>query len=602
MSWLQKIHFLAPLTLLLMLTACAHNGRPVIASDVESYLMEMVSWKDFSPLKNPSRSPEDMSKNECSGELVNGVCEEKLQLDNAQYSCTTTKHTITDDPEKLVMYSPDVEILWPGALIQGKSYKEPGSLLGLPIRERTPIKVSIPALATEKNFTLVEHPDQAEVAQAIGSMIGDATMKDLKTPSTIRFYMKRYDSEEEFALSAGISGKYLGFSASASTDIERTASETTVGVHLYQKMYEVVVEPPQTPYHFFSPDFTLEMLQEQIELGRIHKTENIPVYVSNVVYGRMMMFTVTSTASEAKIRTALNASYRGLLAAGDVRLEVGYEKLLDEAKISITSLGGHAPATQAMIRTGNWEEYFSKDAPISSALPLSYTFRNLGDGSIAKASESTTYYLRECSLASGDYILASFEYGTEKWQTPGAAANDPNWVEWHKDRNSISGNYIKASDLEGDFYCFKAPIEGFLELLNASYYEGELSYWIRTEAINKDAIYAPEWEFYGDHIELVGRNGVRLAYNPGTDSFPEPIKYKDCAGFTKWHKLSIPLKATKTPPCWKNLKTGKCAEAETIKEVLAEVIDLRIRGEYWIAGKDCTALDEVKIVKPKTKK
>jgi hypothetical protein len=344
------------------------------------------------------------------------------------------------------------------------------------------------------------------------------------------------------------------------------------------------------------------MLREQIELGRIHKTENIPIYVSNVVYGRMMMFTVTSTASETDIRAALNASYKGLMAKGEVKLETKYEKLLDEAKISITSLGGDAAATQAMIRTGNWSEYFKKDAPLSSAAPLSYTFRNLGDGSIAKASESTTYYLRECSLASQDYILASFENGTENWKTPGAAANDPNWVEWIKDTDSIKGNYIKASDLEGDFYYFKAPIEGFLELINNDYYEGELTYWLRTEAKGEKAKYDTDWDFYGEHIELVGSNGVKLTYNP--DSFPKPEKYKkaNSAGFTKWHKFSIPLKATKDPPCWENLKTGECAEVETIKKVLAEVIDLRIRGEYWFGDIDDAGLDEVRIVKPKTKK
>lgn len=69
------------------------------------------------------------------------------------------------------MYSPDVEILWPGALIQGESHKNPrGSLRGLVIKERDSINVSIPSLVTGDNFRRVK-PNQAIVASAIGEMV-----------------------------------------------------------------------------------------------------------------------------------------------------------------------------------------------------------------------------------------------------------------------------------------------------------------------------------------------------------------------------------------------------------------------------------------------
>lgn len=609
MSWLRKTKFLTPLTLLFIMNACTHYPKTdVISPEVESYLMEVDSWKDFSPLKNPSQSEEDIFANECTGTFENDMCKEEIEMDNAQYSCTTKKYTITDTPEKIVMYSPDVEILWPGALIQGKSHKEPGSLLGLIVRDRTPIKVSIPALTNpeDQNFREVKHPDQAEVMKAIGEMVGKATIRQIKAPSTIHFEMRKYHSEQEFALSTGISGKYLGFRASASTDIERKASETTIAVHLYQKMYEVVVEPPSTPYQFFSTEFTMEKLQEQINLGKVHKTKNIPIYVSNVVYGRMMMFTLTSEASEADIKAALNASYSGLMARSKARLSFKQEQLLNEAKISITSLGGDAAATQAMIRTGNWSEYFKEDAPLSSAAPLSYTFRNLRDGSIAKVSESTTYYMRECSLKSKDFILASFENGTENWKVPGAKGTgqgEPELVEWLKSAFSIKGNFIRAQDSDGECYYFKAPIDGFLEFINKDYYGGTLSYWQSTQSRNgPKGKYQPYNRYYGDHIELVGANGITLTYI--IDSFPMPEnytrRYEEVKGlFTKWHKFSIPL-SSRGKYCWKK-KDGNCADVTDIKGVLAEVISLKIRGEYWFGGViDYTAIDEVKIAKPQS--
>ena len=104
------------------------------------------------------------------------------------YQCTTTNFSMADTPEKIVMFSPDRELLWPGSLIQGKSHRDGvGSLLPLTIRERTPIKVSIPSLANEDNFRSVGNPDQAVVNQAIGSMIFNATTANLVTPSTSFF-------------------------------------------------------------------------------------------------------------------------------------------------------------------------------------------------------------------------------------------------------------------------------------------------------------------------------------------------------------------------------------------------------------------------------
>ena len=315
-------------------------------------------------------------------------------LYNVTYSCQQTPYTLTENPEQIVIYSPDLEILWPGALIQGQSHKDPiGSLRGLVINERDSINVSIPGLATGSNFRRVK-PNQAVVASAIGEMIGYATADGLSAPSSITFSMETHYSERQIALSMGISGKYLGFSGSASGSFDRNQSETTVTVQFYQKMYEVVVEPPQTPAAFFSEAFTPAKLKEQVDLGRMGP-DNLPVYVSNVVYGRMMMFSLTSSASETEIRAMLNAAYDGIGGNVKANLSAKHKSILESSKIAITSLGGDADATISMIRSGNWKDYFTDSAPLTSASPLSYTFRNLGDGSIAKITETTEFSISE---------------------------------------------------------------------------------------------------------------------------------------------------------------------------------------------------------------
>ncbi len=387
-----------------LLLSCSKNTVEPPSStvnNVDEFLEDLPSWSEFSPLEL-SQGPDSTGPTERLPDETVDVKEydedgNVIIIPDVTYMCTSTPYTLKDNPEQIVMYSPDVELLWPGALIQGKSYKDGlGSLLGLIIRERTSIKVSIPSLANNDNFREVANPDQAEVSQAIGSMIGNATAQGLSTPSTITFKMESFYSEQEYALSVGLSGRYLGFSASATGDFSRNASETTITAHFYQKMFEVVVAPPQTPGAFFSEAFTEEKLQEQVNLGRIG-ADNIPVYVSNVVYGRMMMFSFTSSASETDIRATLSAAYNSIGGDVNANLSAKQRSILSEAKIAVTSLGGDAEATIAVIRSGNWADYFTDNVPLTSAAPLSYTYRSLTDGSIAKVTETTEFNITECT-------------------------------------------------------------------------------------------------------------------------------------------------------------------------------------------------------------
>jgi hypothetical protein len=385
------------LPLALALASCGDEGS---ALSVESYLDELPGWNAFCPpVKTEAPAPTDdapMTYTE-TVDVKNIDDEGKVSVTpKVTYSCQSQPYSMTDTPQKIVMYSPDVEVMWPGALIQGKSHRDGlGSLLPLTIAERNQIKVSIPALKNADNFREVD-PTQADVAQAIGAMVGNATVAGLSTPSTIAFDMRSFQAESEFALSTKMSAKYLGFSMSASGDFSRNAAETTITAQFYQKMFEVVVEPPQTPTAFFSEAFTPEKLKEQEELGKIGKN-NIPVYVSNVVYGRMMMFSLTSTSTEQEIRAALNAAYNGIASSGSVSLSAKHKSILQESKLAVSSLGGDAEASIAMIRSGDWSQYFTKDAPLSSAAPLSYTMRNLSDGSIATVGETTEYNITTCT-------------------------------------------------------------------------------------------------------------------------------------------------------------------------------------------------------------
>lgn len=374
---------------------------PGTTADVAEYLTGLPSWSSFTADVNapdqapgPTGEPADTTMETAAFEEYDDDGNVVI-LPEVSYQCTSTPYSITKNPEKIVMYSPDASVLWPGALIQGQSRKELGSLLPLPIEQRAPLRITIPDFASGDNSRTVDVPNEGSMFAARGEIVGNATASGLSAPSSITLKMSTHHSDRFQALSADISAAYLGYSLEASTDFTRSGEETTVTANFYQKMFTVIVNAPQTPEAFFNSDFTSERLQEQVSAGRMGPS-NIPIYVSEIVYGRLLNFSMTSTASETDIRGTIQAAYDGIGVDVSVALSARQRKILERSKIEVTSVGGDGSATLALIREGNLGAYFTDNPPLSSAAPISFTFRNLGDGSIAGVTESTNYNIRQC--------------------------------------------------------------------------------------------------------------------------------------------------------------------------------------------------------------
>jgi hypothetical protein len=406
---------------LLLVASCGGDpaGPPVPPiepdppANMGAYLGTLPSWEVFSPPLE-DKDPEPVGPAVELAPITLDV--EKIDAEgntntypNMTYLCTETEYSMTKNPREIVMYSPKVGVLWAGGLLQGKSHKA-GNLESLPIRQRQPIKVSIPDIASGQNFRVVENPDLATVNAAIMDIIGTATLAGTPSSSSIDFKLAVTHSESQLALAMGLSGRYMGFKGKASADFTRNASETTVTAHFVERMFDVVVELPQTPAGFFSSAFTQKELDQQIALGRIGP-DNLPIFVHTITYGRMMTFSMTSTATATEINAAISAAYKDLGRKVKVELTAKHLAILENSRVAVTSYGGNAQATLDVIRTGDWSQYFTEAAPLATAAPLSYLFQNL-DGKPAGVTEATNYKIRDCkpqSSQDGIFDLAELQ-------------------------------------------------------------------------------------------------------------------------------------------------------------------------------------------------
>lgn len=354
---------------------------PAAPADVDTYMATMPSWNTFAGVQPDIEEP------------VGNPADSTITGATGDFQCSVTTYDMVRTPDKMVLFNPDSEVLWLGALIQGRGYKDGlGSLKELPIRQRAPLQISIDLL-TEDNTRTVENPALDSVNQAIGGLIEAATLAGHRAGNTFSYDQTSSHSLEQSSLQLGIAVRFLGNEVTSSLSVDRTVERNTLTAYFLQRMFTTSMVLPQTPAEVFSDQFSAERLQEQIDAGSMGP-ENPPVFVSNITWGRMLMVTMTSTYSVSEMVTALNAT-RSSLGGGSV---AGHDlEVLQASEFRARGVGGDAQGVDALLREGRLAEYFDTEAALTTARPIAYTLRNLANNDAAMVSETTRYSVLECT-------------------------------------------------------------------------------------------------------------------------------------------------------------------------------------------------------------
>jgi hypothetical protein len=384
------------LLVLILLLACSSddkvsgppNNPPAGEADMDQYVGSLGSWAAFAPPLAASDVPQDAPA--ITDETVN----------NVTYTCSETPYSLTDTPREIVMYEPNASIMWVGNLLQGKSYKNgTGSFQELSIRQRAPLKISIDLL-TGDNFAIVENPTLTSVQAAIGGLIQRATDAGHVSGSSINYTSFRMNSATEVALRMGMSASLIGQGVPVELDVKSqvgfNASVSAVMAHFVQKMFTISIELPQSAADMFSNDLTQTVLDQQVAAGNIGP-DNLPVYIASITYGRTLDYSLMSGEAEVVQHAAVEASLLGVKGAPSGYLETDVKHALSASSIKATAIGGNGASIVNLIRTEKLSEYFTEDAPLTSARPISYQLNFLGDNSIAKVAETQKYSQRVCN-------------------------------------------------------------------------------------------------------------------------------------------------------------------------------------------------------------
>jgi hypothetical protein len=316
-----KTRAIAPLGILLcfgiIMLACSGDSPsgPGDMADINTYMSSLPAWDEFCPPVTDADT--------ATGETV-----ENLDMGQGLF-CHTTPCSITETPEQVVTYGTFSNILWLGGLIQGDTYAGGvGSMEELPIRQRAPLTIGVNLLHGDSVSTVVQNPDAASVGQATSNLIAIAMNSGYQAGSSIYFTQKEMYSLEQAMLSLGLSANYLGTEVRNKLDITAVKKKNTLTAYFKQFMFETYIVQPQTPSEMFSSAFTSDRLEEQVNLGNIGP-DNLPVYVSRIQWGRIMLLTMSSDSSYTDMRNALKATHSSF----SVDMTAKYQHILSTSEI-----------------------------------------------------------------------------------------------------------------------------------------------------------------------------------------------------------------------------------------------------------------------------
>ncbi|MGB9359451.1 MAG: thiol-activated cytolysin family protein, partial [Acidimicrobiia bacterium] len=368
-------------------------------------------------------------------------------IDDTNYVCENQDMDLKSSAEEVVTFDLSSEFLWPGVLIQGGAF-EVGSIKELPIRQRAPLPIFVD-FSNKDIRRVIDKPTPGAIASAVGDVIEVAEGSDYEPATNVYFTQTNTYDSSQMALHLGLSARYMSTKVKSTLDMARDASKNTVTVYFKETAFSANVDGlPQNPGAFFSSEFTPELLAEQEQLGRISAT-NLPVYVSNITYGRILMYSLTSTASHTEIQSAISGVSK--FASGSVSAEAKakYAALMSKSTYELVTVGGSSASAAAAIESGDFTKYFTDSPPLTAYTPISYVLRDL-KGNIAYLGETTDYTIETCEASNcrngEDYDLAAWWDASSQPSGSGHEAIDI----WTADGYSSDALMIGHDPLDAD--------------------------------------------------------------------------------------------------------------------------------------------------------
>lgn len=328
---------------------------------------------------------------------------------------------LTRSLEKLVAFNPNADVLFAGALIQGKSLKS--GVLSPIVGQRAKLTCTVTDLQAaggDGQFSATIVPSLANVTLEVAKILGQRLAQ--QQPAKMTYSETRFHQIEEGFLRLGASFQWVSGNVNGSFERKRQDSKTQLMIRFVQSYYTVSCAPPDAPdpLAFFADGADFEGLRNYMGQG------NPPTYIASVTYGRELWMLIESSRSEQEVRSMLDAAVNLGMTRGEMNFSAADKAVISDSSIQVMVIGGGGKPAVGIV-TGNpagLQGYLDAGANFgvaSPGSPISYTVRYLRNNDVARVS-STQDYTVKTDTANPE--PAPLENVSVTWRTTG---DDKDW-------------------------------------------------------------------------------------------------------------------------------------------------------------------------------
>ncbi len=362
------------------------NTQSEVSNDAENKIPEIFT--DYNPKLSNFLAQNDglkLFKDELPSEFKEVTGEEK-EIKGGYVYVTKEFNEVRSFDEQVVFTKSDV--IYPGAIFRGDSLLQNEYIpINLP---RNAIDIS---LSLQGNIIVKSEIDNPRVVSSAREAINELLNQDgLEGPASLTFNVSEITSSNQLSLKLGsgigVNGISLGFGISPSTLFEKSRKFA----QFTQRYYSVGVDRPQYLSNFFDPSVTEEQIIEA-------SNGYMPVYVSNVIYGRRGIFELETEYDSESLEKAFSVGYgvEGIGVSGEIKDAVSSSMKKSDMKLYILGGDGNS-AVEAIDSYEAFVNHIQSGGRYSSSNRgeiIGFELRYLHDDSIAKTVINESYKVTE---------------------------------------------------------------------------------------------------------------------------------------------------------------------------------------------------------------
>ncbi|MFS4448136.1 thiol-activated cytolysin family protein [Maribacter sp. 2307UL18-2] len=284
-----------------------------------------------------------------------------------RYICTKRSVSVTDGNGEFPLFDTNAEVIFPGALLQGKTLNE---TIPAPIvvkRAGGTISYNLND-GNAQSFFKVDEVKKSSIQNGMNRIIAGSQA----LPDNFALEIFQVESEKELALEMGIKVETFASKVKSNMSFSSGKSYNRTLVKLTQKFYDMSFDLPTSLDEIFDESVTPENLATYVQ------ADNPATFISSVVYGRIFYMLVESTSSRQEMEAKLSATYEGVTVGVSGEVKASALEELKDVKIKVIAYGGNG--SSKLVGETNIQriaELLDETNDIRSGLPLSYVVRSV---------------------------------------------------------------------------------------------------------------------------------------------------------------------------------------------------------------------------------